>query len=136
MKEYDLFGYKVVIDVCATKEWYNKVGEWDCECGDCRHFVSLARKRELPTAVLEILKEFGIVPEKATYVCEILTEAEEILYQFSYHMAGNILKESDGVAKDFDWGEARCCREVYPYGVPEFPMPYFDLDFLVRLPRG
>lgn len=136
MKEYDLFGYKVEIDESATKEWYDKADEWGCECGDCRHFVALAKKQELPSAVLEVLKEFGIAPEKATYVCAIITEEEQILYQFSYRMAGNILRESDEATKDLGWGEARCCHEIYPYGAPGFPMPHFDLEFWVRLPRG
>ena len=30
-KKMDLFGYQVEIDEVATKEWYNKAKEWDCE---------------------------------------------------------------------------------------------------------
>ena len=55
----------------------------------------LAKKKELPSDVMEILEQFGIAPEKATYVCEIITEEHKILYQFSYRMAGNILKERE-----------------------------------------
>lgn len=135
MKEFDLFGFQVEIDEAATKEWYDKAGEWGCDCEDCRHFVSLAKRKELPCAVLELLEQFGIVPEKATYVCEIVTEEYEILYQFSYRIAGNILKERDSERKDFGWGEAYCGHEPYPYGAPDFPTPHFDLEFWVRLPR-
>jgi len=84
MKEFDLFGFKVEIDEVATKEWYDKANEWGCECGDCRHFVALAKRKELPSAILEILEQFEILPEKATYVCEIL------IWNFGYVYQDNI----------------------------------------------
>ena len=136
MKEFNLFGFQVEIDEVATKEWYDKANEWGCECGDCRHFVALAKKRKLPSAVMETLEQLGIVPEKATYVCEILTEEHKVLYQFSYRMAGNILKERAGGIKDFGGGEAYCGHEPYPYGAPGFPAPHFDLEFWVRLSKN
>ena len=135
MKELSLFGYQVEIDELATKEWYDRADEWGCDCGDCRYFVALAKKRELPAVVLEVLDQFGIAPEKATYVCEMITEDYWILYQFSYRMAGNILKERDGKAPDLGKEEVRCCHEPYPYGAPGFSEPHFDLEFWVRLPR-
>ena len=100
MKEFDLFGFQVEINEAVTKEWYDNAKEWSCDCGDCRYFVALAKKRELPLVVLEVLDQFGIAPEKATYVCEMLTEDYWILYQFSYRIAGYILKEIDGKAPD------------------------------------
>lgn len=136
MREYEVFGYRVEIDEEATKEWYDKADEWGCECGDCRHFVALAKKCELPAAVIEILEQFGIMPEKSTYVCEIITEEHKVLYQFSYRIVGNILKERDEAKKDFGWGEAYCGHEPYPYGAPGFPTPHFDLEFWVRLPKA
>lgn len=135
MKEFDLFGFQVEIDEMATKEWYDKADEWSCECGDCRYFVALAKKKALPSAVLDILEQFGITPEKATYVCEIITEEHKVLYQFSYHMVGNILVEKDGGTKKFGWGEVCCAHEPYPFGAPEFPTPHFDLEFWMRLPK-
>ena len=135
MKEFDLHGFQVEIDEAATKDWYDKADEWGCDCGDCRYFVALAKKRELPAVVLELLDEFGIAPEKATYVCEMLTEDYWILYQFSYRMVGNILKEREDKVPDLGKVEVRCCHEPYPYGAPGFPEPHFDLEFWVRLPR-
>lgn len=64
MKKFDLFGVQVEIDEEATKKWYDIAKEWGCDCGDCRHFVALAKKRKLPSAVLEILEQFGIASEK------------------------------------------------------------------------
>ncbi len=68
----DLFGFRVEIDEVATKEWYDKADEWGCECGDCRHFVALAKKRELPSVVTEILDKFGISPEKLPMFVRLL----------------------------------------------------------------
>ena len=135
MKEFNLFGFQVELDEVAIKEWYDNAKEWGCDCGDCRYFVALAKKRELPAVVLEVLDRFRIAPEKATYVCEMITEDYWILYQFSYRMVGNILEERGGKAPDLGKVEVRCCHEPYPYGAPGFPEPHFDLEFWVRLPR-
>lgn len=136
MKEFDLFGFQVEIDEAATREWYEQAGEWDCECEDCRYFIDLAKKKELPTPVLEILEQFGIAPEKATYVCEMITEEQKVLYQFSYRMTGNIVKERKDSVTDLEWGEVYCGHESYPHGAPGFPEPHFDLEFWVRLPKA
>ena len=136
MKEFDLFGFQVQIDEVATREWYEKADEWNCECEDCRHFIDLAKRKELPIPVIEILEQFGIVPEKATYVCEMITEEHKVLYQFSYRMAGTIVKERIDGTKDLGWGEVYCGHEPYPHGAPGFPKPHFDLEFWVRLPKA
>ena len=86
--------------------------------------------------MLEILEQFGIVPEKATYVCEMITEEHKVLYQFSYRMAGTIVKERKDGSKDLVWGEVYCGHEPYPHGAPGFPEPHFDLEFWVRLPKA
>ena len=132
MKKQDLFGYQVEIDEKLTKDWYEKSKGWGCDCAHCQNFLLLAKKKELPTEILDILKGFAILPEKPTYVCEITSEEGQILYQFSYRIAGNILEEGTGAK--LEWGEARCCHEIYPYGAPDFPEPHFDLEFWVRLP--
>ena len=129
MKEYNLVGYRVEIDKEATKNWYDTFNGWGCDCAHCQNFLLLAKKKELPSAVLEILNDFGILLEKPTYVCEITSDEGEILYQFSYRIAGNILKEKEDAALAPEWGEVRCCHEIYPYGAPDFPTPHFDLDF-------
>ena len=136
MKEHILFGFQVQIDEVATREWYEKADEWNCECEDCRHFIDLAKRKELPIPVMEILEQFGIVPEKATYVCEMITEEHKVLYQFSYRMAGTIVKERIDGTKDLGWGEVYCGLEPYPHGAPGFPKPHFDLEFWVRLPKA
>ena len=136
MEAYNLFGFQVEIDEVATKEWYDKADEWNCECEDCRYFVALAKKKELPSAVLETLEQFGIAPEKSTYVCEIITEEHTVLYQFSYRIAGNILKERERGTEKFEWGEVCCGHEPYPYGALGFSEPHFDLEFWVRLPKA
>ena len=134
MKEYNLFDYQIESDKQATKEWYNTFKGWRCDCEHCKNFLLLAKKRQLPAPILDTLKEFEIPVEKPTYVCEITSEEEKLLYQFSYRMAGNILKEKFDTQEELEWGEARCCHEIYPYGAPDFPTPHFDLEFWVQLP--
>ena len=69
---------------------------------------------------MEILEQFGIVPEKATYVGEMITEEHKVLYQFSYRMAEIIVKERKDGSKDLVWGEVYCGHEPYPHDAPGF----------------
>lgn len=128
MKEKRLANALVEIDEESTKHWYSNAKEWDCDCLYCLNFLELAKKRQLPTLVLEVLDDLGISPEKATYVCQIYFDGKEHNYMFSYRIAGNILssEETDG---NFE-----CYYETYPYGAPGFPKPHFDLGFSVSLP--
>ena len=135
MLEYNLFDYEVEIDENATKEWYARSEGWDCPCEDCKHFISLAKKKELPVVILEILEKFEIPPEKATYVCSITEENNEVLYEISYRIAGNIIKEKIVDIEGSGRGDFYCAHNPYPYGAPNFPTPHFDLEFWVRLPR-
>ena len=134
MTERDLFGFRVEIDEEATRAWYAQADEWGCECGDCRNFLTLARKRALPAPVLEPLEKLGIPPEKATYVCEMYPTEGGHVYQFSWRIAGNILNGGEKAGNPQSWGEGSCLHEPYPYGAPGFPEPHFDLNFFIELP--
>ena len=128
MAKQHLFGSMVEIDEASTHRWYADAEEWGCDCGDCRNFLALARKRLLPVFVLEQLDRLCIPPEKATYVCQMFPDGDGQHYQFSYRIAGNILsRKATGKA-------GRCCHETYPYGALGFPEPHFDLEFWVTLP--
>ena len=131
------------IDQAATAAWYARAGQWGCGCGHCRNFLALARERRLPGEVLSILDRLHIQPEKATYVCELYTDGEKgPLYQFSWRVAGRVLDKPAGEDRGpgwgpgagFAWGELSLGRETYPYGAPDFPQPYFDLDCVMFLP--
>lgn len=124
-----LFGFSVSVDEEATREWYETAGPWDCICGHCRNFLALTKVRGLPPVILETLYWLGIPPEKATYVCELYTDEKGIHYQFSYRLAGRILE-----GRVLDGSPGRCTHELYPYGAPNFPKPYFDLEFFLSLP--
>lgn len=134
MKECNLFDYEVEIDETATKEWYANAHGWDCPCEDCKYFISLAKKKELPVIILDTLSRFDIPPEKATYVCFITEENNEVLYEISYRVVGNILKEKECDINAYGRGEAYCGHNPYPYGAPGFSEPHFDLEFWVWLP--
>ena len=122
------------IDEQATKEWYNASSEWDCSCGFCRNFLTLAHKRELPVLVLAILDNLHIPPEKATYVCGLYSDSKGGCCQFSYCIAGTIIGGNERVSARKSWGDVCCCHDPYPYGAPDFPKPHFDLEFSVVLP--
>lgn len=128
MAKQHLFGSVVEVDEASTRCWYATAEEWGCDCGDCRNFLALAHRRQLPAFVLEQLDRLGIPPEKATYVCQIYPDGDGQHYQFSYRIAGNIF---GGKAAT---GTGRCCHEPYPYGAPGFPEPHFDLEFWITLP--
>ena len=115
MEKRNLWEYQVEIDEATTVEWYTTKEPWGCECGHCRNFLKLARDNELPDPVHTILKELNIAPEKVTYVCEIMPKDNGHLYQFSYRLAGRILNEDTANSTVADWGEVRCCHEMYPY---------------------
>ena len=128
-ESYGFFGFQVEVDEAATRDWYARSEGWDCDCGHCRNFLTLARKRELPSPVLEALDKLGISPEKATYVCELYHDRDGLHYQISYCLEGNILSgEVDTKAG------GQCLHEIYPYGAPGFPEPRFDLEFWLTLP--
>ena len=128
MVMHHFFGFETAVDQERTQRWYASAGEWDCDCGDCRNFLALARKRQLPAFVLEHLDKLRIPPEKATYVCQMYPDGDGQHYQFSYRVAGNILSGETAEAA------GRCCHETYPYGAPGFSEPHFDLEFWLTLP--
>ena len=126
---YSFFNFQVEVDETATRDWYVQSEGWACDCGHCRNFLTLARARELPATVLELLDKLGIPPEKATYVGVLYPDGDGLCYQFSYRIAGNILSGEDDTKEI-----GRCLHETYPYGAPGFPEPHFDLEFLLTLP--
>lgn len=134
MQGHDFGGYRVETDEILTKNWYAQYAGWDCDCGRCRNFLTLARRGGLPAPITNILQKLGIPPEKATYVCEISPETDGFCYQFSYRIAGNIRTVPALTDKKRDWGTLTCWHEPYPHGAPGFPEPHFDLEFCTVLP--
>lgn len=134
MSQYrgEILGSEVVVNLKLTKEWYRKSEEWGCDCGYCRNFLALAKERQLPIPVMELLEKFTVVPEKATYVCELYRNEQGHLYELSYRVAGRIIGEEREV--EYPWGTGSCGHNPYPYGAPGFPSPHFDLEFFVTLP--
>ena len=136
MEKASLLGLEAIIDKNSTAKWYSTADEWGCECGGCRAFVELAKRRALPAPLLETLGSLGITAEKATYVCEMVPKDGGHLYQFSYRIAGEVPDETAKNSAVFHWGEVRLCHEIYPYGAPGFPQPHFDLEFWMTLKTG
>lgn len=131
MRHFSLLKCEIEVDEEKTKQWYAHAEAWGCECADCINFLKIARKGHLPDQVLEYLSIFDIPPEKATYVCCLNKDKGMPFYQFSYRIAGTILKDHTSPVVE----DVRFCHESYPYGAPGFPEPHFDLEFYVKLPR-
>lgn len=134
MEKREICDYLVAFNECATRSWYEKSEEWGCDCGHCRNFVTLSRRRELPAPMLKLLDELGVPPEKATYVCAAYPDGAGLCYQISYRMAGNILRGDERKTTMQSWGGVCCWHDPYPYGALDFPDPHFDLEFWVTLP--
>lgn len=131
---YNFFHFHTKIDVFATQNWYATAGNWDCDCDSCRNFLQLAKRRALPPPVLDILDRLGVPPQKATYVCELSSNEEGHVYDFSYRIAGCIQNGEQTAPVSQDWGSFTCFHEIYPFGAPGFLEPHFDLGFSARLP--
>ena len=83
MELRNFWGYQVELDEKATANWYAQSSGWGCECGDCRNFLALARKRAFLTPIVETLDSLGIPLEKATYVGELFHAEAGVHYQLS-----------------------------------------------------
>lgn len=130
----ELGPFRADVDLELTQGWYAQAEEWDCDCGDCRNFLKLARDRALPAPVPEILDRLGIPPEKSTDVCEYGPEEGGRLYGFGYRIAGQILSgDMQRDSAQLDGVRVTCFHDSYP-GAPGFPEPHFDLEFWVTLP--
>ena len=135
MTEIRLPGFRAEADGETTGEWYLHEGdEWYCMCGHCRNFVALAKKRQLPAELLELLDRLSIPPEKATYVCEMDGEG---LYELCWNISGRLLEEGEK-AVETAWGSwALEPRDKYPQpsdAYDDFPDPCFILHVFLRLP--
>lgn len=131
VKEYQIgkyFKYTALVDEEATREWYDKSEEWQCDCAYCRNFITLAQERRLPEDVHSLLDTLKIPPEKATYVCMLHNDGGRLLYDFNYRVAGRIVKGENSGRRD----EVTCGHDTYP--PKSFPKPHFDLQFFYALP--
>ena len=130
MKYYAMLNCEIEVDEEKTMQWYANANEWGCDCGHCINFLAVAKRNLLPNYVLEHLSFFGIPPAKATYVCCLNGDIQKPIYEFSYRIAGRILKDNTSTIAE----QARFCHETYPYGAPGFPEPHFDIEFFTELP--
>lgn len=134
MTEFHWNGIRVEVDKPSTQKYYVNYEDWDCSCGHCRNFMTLARAGKLPEGMLSLLRDLGLPPEKATYVCELYDQDGKLLYQVDYRLAGRVLGAPELDSVPMGWGDLWCGQEVYPCKTPGFPEPHFDLGLFVWLP--
>ena len=133
MLKCDFFGYETEVDLKATQSWYADAKPrrrlYD-KAAEVRNFRAAARKRQLPDFVLEKLDQLGIPPQKATLITYVYTDEDgNDRYQFSYRLAGEILK-----APKEHGTEGDCLHEPSPICPQDFPEPHFDLEFYAAVP--
>ena len=133
LKTFKFFGFEAEVDLETTQSWYAAVKRqrrlYD-KATDVRNFRAAARKRQLPDFVLEQLDELGIPPQKATYITYVYTDRNgNDRYQFSYRIAGNVLKVPQKVGR-----KGACIHERNPIIAPTFPKPHFDVEFYATVP--
>ena len=134
MSRLYLAGAAAEADEPATRRWYAGAPQWDCDCGHCRNFLALARRRQLPPEVLELQDRLEIPPEKATYVCEMYHEETTLFYQIGYRLAGTLLEAAPG-SPEAGYTEIHISRErCAPFEAPDFPEPSFELELWISLP--
>ena len=51
MSKRNFGNYQVELDMDATENWYATSEGWGCECGHCRNFLKLAKKKNFPYAL-------------------------------------------------------------------------------------
>lgn len=132
----DFDGIRAVVDLEATRAWYETAGGWDCTCGHCRNLMVLARERRLPDWVLEVLDRLGISAGKPTCACEYCYVGEDLLYSVNYRLCG-FLPDGDGQSGSVRHpgdGNILCGRDEAPAAADGFPEPWFDLIFFCTLP--
>ena len=47
-EQHSLLNFQVEVDKAATRDWYAQSEGWDCDCGHCRNFLTLARVLDEP----------------------------------------------------------------------------------------
>lgn len=134
MIDIRISGFRAEADAETTRAWYLHEGdEWYCMCGPCRNFAALAKKRQLPSELLDLLDRLSIPPEKATYVCEMDGAG---LCELTWNVSGRLLEEGEAVSTDWGgWALEPRGKYYQPSDAYEdFPDPCFVLHAFVRLP--
>ena len=144
MKKMDLFGYSVEIDKERTKKLYERTYDGTCDCCYCRNFWKVLEQGLLPAPVTEVLRQLGLVPEDTDEVNHLVTIGNELSYQFSYLLIGQIInpdehREREGGPviigyKKLPWGGVCCSSRLEYSGDRDVPEPHFRMEFTVALP--
>ncbi len=123
-------GWKLEVDEEATRRWYQTAEDWDCGCGHCRNFLAQG-DAAFPEELRACLSAMGVLPAKASYVCQMDHEGERNLYQIQYPLVGRILERGP------ESKEVRILtpdERSEPDGAEGFPQPRIELELWLWLP--
>ena len=130
MMEVNIRGWRLEVDEEATRRWYQQAENWGCDCGHCRNFLALGREA-IDEEFWPLFDQLGILPEKASYICQIDQEDGDHLYQAQYPLAGRILEQ--GQEQD-DLRILTPEEREEPDGAEGFPEPRLELELWAWLP--
>lgn len=142
MTEFTLGGYRLSVDVEATRVYYTAHNEpWiTCGCAGCRNFAGSVR--DLPRAVRDFFDALGLDPEKVQELCYYHGTERTVSGDGWYHLVGTVLEGSSkpgdyqvfpagwvDIEKDFSVGFKNAC-ELLPEDFPR-PCCQMQLNFTV-----
>ena len=89
-------GYRIQVDVEATRNWYDLYGEpaGGCDCAYCRNFT--AAVETLPPEVGDFLARMGLDLRRPGDASECGPAEGGRLYTPLWHLAGRLLEEGEG----------------------------------------
>lgn len=134
MTEFVFAPYRLLVDVEATRAWYDAYGEpaGGCGCAYCRNFLAAAPA--LPPEVKGFLAPLGLELCRPGEVMEWCREADgRHLYTVQYHLAGTLLEKGEAdirLAPEITGGFA---SGMGPF-LQGFPEPFFQCYLDLRLP--
>ncbi len=106
MTEFPLGGYRLLVDVEATRAYYAAHNEpWiTCECDGCRNFAQAVK--DLPQAVKDFFDALGLDPQKPGELMYYQGTVKDLSGGGWYHLVGTVL---EGSSRPGDY-------EVFPAG--------------------
>ena len=82
------------VDIDRTSRFYQEHGGIACDCDGCRNYARAVS--QLPDAVQDFLRQFGIDPAKPAEISAVYAPSHDsVFYDGFYHISGTILTGAD-----------------------------------------
>ena len=126
-------GYRIQVDVEATRNWYDLYGEpaGGCDCAYCRNFT--AAVETLPPEVGDFLARLGLDLRRPGDASECGPAEGGRLYTPLWHLAGRLLEEGEGPLLLAQGVKAWFATGQGPF-LRDFPESFFQCGLELTLP--